>query len=1645
MSSPGGRASADRRRPSVARDGRRPGRRGWRGGAVIAIVIALVLQASPAFAFRTSSVSGNTQTFTQAGAADLVATYSSTAPMVNLSATTAWPWSGASAAMYTPTITGSPTAKQFENYLTGCDRTVTFATCANRGTITLTFTRAGSPANVTNPILNLAGFGGDSSTGNSQFASTLTIATAGVTFGAPSAGATNLSVDTANTRVLTTSTRPSTDCNNSTGGNSPNGTAGCGSVQLTGTFSSVTFNIGARISQTVGTGTFTAANDAYDTIRLNLTLQDEALPTAVNDAASTTTPTAVTTNVVANDTPVSGVPFRTTNPVTFGNDTTLTTSNAAGSYTASGQSITFSPVAGFVGAAPAVTYRVTDVNGSFATATYTVTVLGAAFSCAGTIYRSNNSSVAAVTTTAVGAGAVPTTTFVTLPTTVTATYAMGMSADGQRAFFVGSRTGVTGTAIITYTAGSATPFTSVSAGSMIASAQIAGAVNPVNGFLYFGGTATASALYMYNPTTGVTIQVGMAGGALASATGDYAFTAGGDLLFLGGSTLRIVAAANVPTTAGTAMLTPTLLASAGATGDGIAFGSDGYLYTQSNTTIRRTNPTTAIALATSTAAFSGTDMASCAAGSTVTVRKNLSARVKAADQFALNVAGTGMTTQTATTSGATTGLQPVAAGPVPIVPAGGLTVSETAAGGTVLAEYLTSYQCLDQTGSGTGLPSGSAASFALTTSAGSGQAVVCTFSNGPLPDGTGTIRVQKMLVPFGGTTAQATPAPAGWQFAASTSAIRTSIIAPATASTSAAGLVSFGIQFLSPTSTGAVTVTETQQDRYTLLQTGGFNAACINETTGTAVTVTNSGALGFTVTATREVSILCTVYNQRQQEISCDNVYAYAWNRANPTTVPANIYQVNTTTGALTTVAQVANASAYTNALAVDASTNTFWTTDQNGATALTIRSVNDGTGAQTIFTSPTFSPSAEAVAGAIDARTGIYYVGAFSAGTIVVFGYNTRTSTWLGLVARLPMSGTSPAFSGTSIFDFAFDGQGRLYYGLDATGGGARYLLATVQPVEALTSAANADVRLLLSTTPPAGSVGGGMAFGADGYLYFATATVPGTTAQLSRINTSSGAVAATTPMGTGVSIGDLASCATPSTVTLVKNLPDGRARTTDQFGLSVTGGGLALGNTGTTTGTETGVQNQSPAEIAGPVLTLGGTAYTITETASGTTNLSYYSTTWRCVDQATGTVVAQWATGPPTAGSYTTPAATALGVNLLCTFTNAIAPITVTVSKQLVDAQGLNPVARPGWTVGAAFVPGAGTAASVTPAATPTQLTDAAGRATWTALLTGTAAPATTVNISEVQQAGYEFVTGQCVITRAGVAQPPVTITSATAATPVTNVVPGDALDCTYANRLLPTTLTLVKTVTSGSALATAWTITATAPTGALPGPTGATGTPGTTAVAVTPAVPYVLSESGGPATYVQVGTWTCVNAQGTAVPVTGASVTIAIGTRVTCTVRNGTSTITLLKQVILPLGTVSAATWNLVATPAALAGLTPTTVAGATAPTAANTFETRPGHSYTLDEVLANPAASIPYRFARLEVQGAGGTWSPVSGFDVVAPAVGQTSVYRFVNEPYLPPPIPLTGGGAADTYLILGGLLFGSSVVLVLWSRRRRRMR
>jgi len=134
------------------------------------------------------------------------------------------------------------------------------------------------------------------------------------------------------------------------------------------------------------------------------------------------------------------------------------------------------------------------------------------------------------------------------------------------------------------------------------------------------------------------------------------------------------------------------------------------------------------------------------------------------------------------------------------------------------------------------------------------------------------------------------------------------------------------------------------------------------------------------------------------------------------------------------------------------------------------------------------------------------------------------------------------------------------------------------------------------------------------------------------------------------------------------------------------------------------------------------------------------------------------------------------------------------------------------------------------------------------------------------------------------------------------IVSLSPGENKTCTITNNDNPPSLTLNKILVKdngGTASESDWTLTADGGSaGTLSGP-GATGSTDVISGATFKAGTYNLSESTGPAGYT-ASSWSCV--KNSVAPVTGNSITLALGDTATCTITNNdvAPTITLIKSV-------------------------------------------------------------------------------------------------------------------------------------------------
>jgi uncharacterized repeat protein (TIGR01451 family) len=307
-------------------------------------------------------------------------------------------------------------------------------------------------------------------------------------------------------------------------------------------------------------------------------------------------------------------------------------------------------------------------------------------------------------------------------------------------------------------------------GSTPAGFLIAGAINPRNGWYYYGSIdQTTGILHIYAFNTATNTAVGEVGKVQFPAgtmnVSDFVFDGLGNLYTTydnAAGTIQTLVRVNgsIPSAAGTPSLTYSPLATLPTTplpgSSGIAFGSNGSLYITTQTTLYQVDPVSGALLGTGPTPSSKTyDAASCSFSGSVTLKKNIVGRAVSSDQFTLSISGSNNSGNTGTTSGSTSGVQSApgaVAGPVVALPGTTLALSETGASGTHLNDYAASYECTDQAGAV--LASGSGTSFNFTEPPavnGVGAAVTCVFTNAPrLPE----LVVSKSVDPAAGTTVQ---------------------------------------------------------------------------------------------------------------------------------------------------------------------------------------------------------------------------------------------------------------------------------------------------------------------------------------------------------------------------------------------------------------------------------------------------------------------------------------------------------------------------------------------------------------------------------------------------------------------------------------------------------------------------------------------------------------------------------------------------------------------------------------------------------------------------------------------------------------------------------------------------------------------------
>lgn len=454
-----------------------------------------------------------------------------------------------------------------------------------------------------------------------------------------------------------------------------------------------------------------------------------------------------------------------------------------------------------------------------------------------------------------------------------------------------------------------------------------------------------------------------------------------------------------------------------------------------------------------------------------------------------------------------------------------------------------------------------------------------------------------------------------------------------------------------------------------------------------------------------------------------------------------------------------------------------------NQADNATIYKFNTATGAWASVTSAYDTNLGNGlVTGAVDLNTSVYYFGGFTSDGSE-FHLWKLVGTSVQYVGYFPTGSTARAQNG----DMAFDSQGNLFV---VRGSGNTTTVYSLTASD-LGSATGGRITASQSASFDTQENVNGVTFDASGRGYLGTNntvysyTMPNWTG-------STNAITSGTYSGT-----DLASCSSPATIE-VEKVVNGRVDPSDQFKLTLRQGSTDLG-TAETSGASTGVQTQR----IGPLPTARGVTLTFSEvmTSGSVSSLSKYAAQWQCTVDG---VAISGANGTGSSGTVTIPAT---GAAVLCQFTNSPLVATVHVNK-LIQANDGTTSPRSGWTVGSVASATTGTV-SGEPSAT-TQATNSSGTATWSYTF-GAATGRASVVVSEQPSDGYQFVSGQCDITKANGDESTVSLSSVTSA-PITGVGPGDVLDCTYVNKASPGTFAIMKafdnSVPSGSGNSTVFT---------------------------------------------------------------------------------------------------------------------------------------------------------------------------------------------------------------------------------------------
>ena len=298
-------------------------------------------------------------------------------------------------------------------------------------------------------------------------------------------------------------------------------------------------------------------------------------------------------------------------------------------------------------------------------------------------------------------------------------------------------------------------------------------------------------------------------------------------------------------------------------------------------------------------------------------------------------------------------------------------------------------------------------------------------------------------------------------------------------------------------------------------------------------------------------------------------------------------------------------------------------------------------------------------VAGAV-APDGVYWAGGFnSLGNFQLWAMNSAQN---GMSPRgqvdLRSQGWALAGNNVGNGDMAFDTLGNLFV-VRGSNNGTRLDVFRVDAAALKGGSGNSSVRAAQNEqtgNSPFSQVNG-VAYDSSGKLFIGGDGIGFMTLPLAKGSkpTNLGRTAGSVALSTT----DLASCGYPPTITLQKDLPDGRVAVGDQFKLKLEAGNDSSWET-ETSGDEVGLQKQT----LGPIPVMAGGMISISETVVGNTGPGNYASRWEC---KVGEEVLAEGTGRSNDKPITIPVSTQ-GKDVICTFTNTIAQ----AKKTAVPASG-------------------------------------------------------------------------------------------------------------------------------------------------------------------------------------------------------------------------------------------------------------------------------------------------------------------------------------------------------------------------------------